>query len=126
MGTRTPVPVREYMSESVETVTADTPLADAAQTMREQRINSLIVEGDEHAILTSTDVVGVVADRREITELTAVAAATAVITTVEPDLPLTQAASMMLRHESSHLPVVDGGEIVGILSQTDIARSTTE
>lgn len=126
MGTRTPVPVREYMSQPVETVSADTSLVDAAQVMRDERINSLIVEGDDHAILTSTDVVEVVADGRDTSALTAADAATTVIATVDPDLPLTQAASTMLRHDSSHLPVVDGEEIVGILSQTDIARNRAE
>jgi acetoin utilization protein AcuB len=40
--------------------------------------------------------------------------------TVGPDDPLTHAADVMRKHRFNHLPVMDGGKLVGILSDTDL------
>ncbi len=40
--------------------------------------------------------------------------------TVEPDDPLAHAADIMRKHRFNHLPVVEGGKLVGILSDTDL------
>ncbi|MGB3399236.1 MAG: CBS domain-containing protein [Candidatus Deferrimicrobiaceae bacterium] len=40
--------------------------------------------------------------------------------TVGPDDPLTRAADIMRKHRFNHLPVVEGGKLVGILSDTDL------
>lgn len=121
MGIRTEVPVRDYMSQPVETISAEAPLRAAADRMREQNVNALIIT-ESVSILTSTDLVGVIADGDDIDQLSVGAVATDVTTTIGPETTLTQAASAMLRNDSSHLPVVDGDEIIGILSQTDITR----
>jgi len=41
--------------------------------------------------------------------------------TIDPDLTLAQAAERMFRLQVRHLPVVRGGNLVGILSQRDVA-----
>jgi acetoin utilization protein AcuB len=40
--------------------------------------------------------------------------------TVEPDDPLAHAADIMRKHRFNHLPVVEGGKLVGIVSDTDL------
>lgn len=44
--------------------------------------------------------------------------------TVTPELPLEQAAALMERHGFRHLPVVTGGEVVGLLSDRDVRLGT--
>lgn len=39
---------------------------------------------------------------------------------IAPDLPLTEARARMYELEARHLPVVDDGELVGILSERDV------
>jgi acetoin utilization protein AcuB len=39
---------------------------------------------------------------------------------VPPDCPLEEAASLMVKHKIGSLPVVEGGRIVGIITETDI------
>jgi CBS domain-containing protein len=42
--------------------------------------------------------------------------------TVADDATITQAASLMLQHKISGLPVVKGGHLVGIITESDIFR----
>jgi len=44
--------------------------------------------------------------------------------TVTPDDPLSKAAGILKEHRFHHLPVVDGGRLVGILSDTDLRNAT--
>jgi acetoin utilization protein AcuB len=44
--------------------------------------------------------------------------------TVSPDDPLTKAAGILREHRFHHLPVVDGGRLVGILSDTDLRNAS--
>jgi CBS domain-containing protein len=46
---------------------------------------------------------------------------------VEPDMPLLEAAQLMLEHKYGCLPVVEGGKLVGILTESDfVARTVRE
>jgi CBS domain-containing protein len=47
-------------------------------------------------------------------------AASSPVTTINPDAPLYEAAGIMKRSKIKHLLVVDGGKLVGILSDIDI------
>lgn len=41
---------------------------------------------------------------------------------VTPDTPIDQAVRLMLEHKIGGLPVVDGGQLVGILTESDLLR----
>lgn len=42
------------------------------------------------------------------------------VVTVQPDCPLEEAATLMVEHKISSLPVVEAGRVAGIITQTDI------
>lgn len=44
------------------------------------------------------------------------------VVTVPPDCPLEEAASLMVEHKIGSLPVVEGGQLVGIITETDIFK----
>jgi len=44
------------------------------------------------------------------------------VVTVAPDCPLEEAASLMVAHKIGSLPVVEGGQVVGIVTETDIFK----
>ncbi|HEU5320936.1 MAG TPA: CBS domain-containing protein [Methylomirabilota bacterium] len=44
------------------------------------------------------------------------------VVTVAPDAPLTAAARLMLQDKVGSLPVVDGGRVTGIITETDLLR----
>jgi acetoin utilization protein AcuB len=41
---------------------------------------------------------------------------------VSPDCPLEEAATLMVEHQIGSLPVVEGGQVIGIITETDIFK----
>jgi len=115
--------VGEIMSTTLLTVKAETPLADAARQLHERSVGAaLVLAGDRVAgILTERDVLRAVALGR--VEGTDVAAwMTANPETIEPSDTTSLAASVMIHGGFRHLPVVEGGKPVGIVSIRDLMR----
>jgi CBS domain-containing protein len=48
------------------------------------------------------------------------------VVTVAPDLPLSEAAALLLRHRIHQVPVVAGERVVGLLSALDFVRPFAE
>jgi acetoin utilization protein AcuB len=46
--------------------------------------------------------------------------------TVSPDYPLEEAARLMVTHKIGSLPVVDDGQLIGIITETDIFKQFVE
>ena len=44
------------------------------------------------------------------------------VVTVPPDCPLEEAAILMVEHKTNSLPVVEAGQVVGIITKTDIFK----
>lgn len=114
------------MSHSVERVSRDDSLQTAAELIQEEENGALIVPGEPMLILTSTDVVRMVAEGHDSSALTVSDAATTVTTTVEPDQHIKDAASTMLKDKTSHLPVIEDGEVIGMLTKTHITKSSAK
>lgn len=130
--------VRDYMTQPVVSVLPSTPVSEALKTMRERSIRRLPV------LDASNRLVGIVSDRDllhaepssvtslsiwEITYLlgriTVEKVMTEDVLTVEPTTPLEAAAQLMVDHKIGGLPVVDGGRVVGVITETDIFRVFT-
>ena len=45
------------------------------------------------------------------------------VVTVEPEIPIAEAARLLLNRRIGALPVLKGGELVGIISETDMLRA---
>lgn len=58
-----------------------------------------------------------------IARLTAGSVMTKTVITVEPERDAAEAARIMLDHKIGALPVVDGGVLVGIVTETDMLRA---
>lgn len=119
---RPEVQVDEVMSTPVVTVEPDATLVEAATTMREHDIKALIVPTEQPSIITSTDIVRAVSAAHDPTEQHVSDEMTDVVETVSPTDYLEKAAGKMARAKFGHLPVVEDGECVGMVSSTDITR----
>lgn len=118
--------VGECMSTDVVAVSADTTLVEAAQEMRSSGVGGVPVldhRGVECVgILTERDiVVRVLAEERDPRAVLVRDIATMHPITCDPEEPIGAAAARMREQEVQHLPVVDRGKIVGMISLADIA-----
>jgi CBS domain-containing protein len=121
--------VRDAMTENPRSIGASASVVEAARLMREGDIGSLPITDEERLI-------GMITDRDITTRVVAEAAdpsTTSVgdvysrdLISVEPDNDLEAAVELMARHQVRRLPVVEGGRLVGIVAQADIALALKE
>lgn len=101
---------------------ASDSLRDAATRMWKQQTGSLLVmEGDGLlGIITERDVMKAVARGDDIDHTPVSAVMTTSVLTVTPETSLPEAARHMATRWVRHLPVVDDGVVVGMVSQRDL------
>ncbi len=113
------------MTREVVTVSPGTTIAEALEEIRTHNIRHL-------PVLDGTRLVGIVTDRDLRLVLGPDAASTespvAEIMTsgpvvVDPDTPIESAAALLAEHRIGCLPVVEDGETVGILTESDLLRA---
>lgn len=117
--------INEIMSSPVETIDRDASVSDAAETMHTKEMNALLVTTSPPSIITSTDILGAVADGKDTSSLDVAEVMTESVETIPPTLGISEAAAMMTTFGISHLPVVDGGDYVGMVSSTDITEQVS-
>ncbi len=116
--------VADIMSRPVVTVSPDDKMAEAAATMREQRVGSVVaVDGSRPVgILTERDLVRFTAAGADAVTAVVSEWMTASPDSVEPDADVTAAFASLAEHGYRHIPVVSGEELVGIVSMRDLMR----
>lgn len=127
--------VREWMTPDPQTVSADTPVMEAMQHLREGGYRRL-------PVMAGNRLIGIVTDR-DLKEATPSKATTlsvyelnyllsklqvrdvmkAPVITVSADEPIENAALLMEEHRVSGLPALHDGSLVGILTITDLMRA---
>jgi CBS domain-containing protein len=100
----------------------DEPLADAADRMNFYAVGSLAVvdSGNVIGILTERDIVRAIADRVEMERIPVRSFVTPSPATVSSDADVEDAATLMLSLGVRHLPVIDCGRPVGMVSIRDL------
>ena len=116
--------VDQLMASDPVTCTVDTSIVDAARLMRSHRISALgITQGDQLAgIVTLHDI-----NNRVVAEGLDPSRPVRQIMTANPEtLPPSAIGSdvlhMMMERRFGHVPVVDNGRFVGIVTQTNLTR----
>ena len=127
--------VREWMTESPRTVEGKTQVMEAMQLLREGGYRRLPVveKGTLVGIATDRDLKEATPSKAttlsvyELNYLLAKLQVRDVMTkpviTVQAGDPIEQAALLMEEHKVSGLPVLEGNELVGILTITDLLRA---
>lgn len=117
------------MTTDLITVSPDATLADARKLMKDHRIRHLpVVEGDRKLVglLTQTDVLAATDSRLRDEDNRIHASEVMVrdvmiskIATIDEKASLRRAALFLETHRIGCLPVVTGGQLVGIITDTD-------
>jgi CBS domain-containing protein len=119
--------LRDLMTPGVVTAGPDTDLRSAAALMRDNNVGSVVVcdsEGRPAAMITDRDLaVRGLADERPLHESIRDHASRPLVTG-EPEMDLEEAAALMVQHRIRRLPVVEDGDLVGIVTLDDIAVRT--
>jgi CBS domain-containing protein/nucleotide-binding universal stress UspA family protein len=128
--------VRELMTGALVCVPTDTPVLNARHLMLEKRIRHLLVTDADNGlkgIVTDRDIrlnlpsqatsLSVWELNHLLTKLTVGAVMTTSVITVGPDDDARDAGQLMLDHTIGALPVLDGGRLIGIITETDLLRA---
>lgn len=95
-------------------------VAEAAGTMRREGISSLLVEGEPLGILTDRDLRNrVLAEGRSPTTPVR-EVMSAPLFTLPTHTPLYEAVAAMVERGIHHLPLTEGGRLVGVVTHTDL------
>lgn len=121
---------REIMTGDATCAHEGETLVDAARKMRDLDVGALPICGDDQRLkgmVTDRDiVVRCVAEGKDPQSINVTELAEGKPVTIGADDSVEEALATMTQHGVRRLPVIDGHQLVGMLSQADIARNLPE
>jgi CBS domain-containing protein len=117
--------IKDVMTRDVRACEPNATVVEAAKVMAQEDVGPvpIVEDGRLVGIVTDRDiVVRVVAEGRDPNATTVKEIASTHLVTVSPDDDLDQALNRLAENQVRRLPVVEGGRLVGIVAQADIAR----
>jgi CBS domain-containing protein len=121
--------VKDAMTADVKTAAPSQSLTDVARLMKQEDVGSVPVVDGERLVGVVTDrdiVVRGIADGSDPHAIKAGDIASRDVVTVRPDDDLDAALRLMAQHQVRRLPVVDDGQLVGVVAQADVAQEAKE
>jgi CBS domain-containing protein len=118
---------REVMTSGAECAGIDETVSEAARKMRDLGVGALPICGEDNKLkgmITDRDIVlNCVADGMDTTQVKVADYAGDEVVTIGADDDIEEALDTMVKAGVRRLPVIDGHDLVGMISQADIARS---
>jgi CBS domain-containing protein len=122
------VEIRDVMSERIVTVEANATVAEAATIMGSRGTGSALVMRGEHleGIFTERDIVRALGEHFDAAGHLVHNWMTPDPITVEASASVPEALDLMLSKGFRHLPVIEAGRLVGMVSLRDLGRHAGE
>jgi PAS domain S-box-containing protein len=120
--------VADVMSEEVATISSKEIVISAAKIMSDKKISCLVImdSGNVAGIVTETDVLRKVGNKSKNLYQTKLGQImSSPVESVTSDVSVLEASKIMSRKHIKRLPVMEGGKLVGIVTQTDLVRALT-
>ena len=121
---------REIMTGGVECAQVDETVSEAARKMRDLGVGALPICGEDNrlkGVITDRDIVlNCVAEGMDTTQVKVADYAGDEVVTIGADDSMEEALSTMTKAGVRRLPVIDGHDLVGMISQADIATHLPE
>jgi CBS domain-containing protein len=114
---------------AVETIAADASLSEAVRRLGEKRIGALLVTQNDRiaGIMSERDVIYCLREHGpEVLDWPVERVMSAPAITAESSMSVLSALSLMTQRRIRHLPVVDGGNLNGIVSIGDLVKYRME
>lgn len=109
---------------TVRSIAPDAPISDAAKELHRQRIGALMVKDDAGkviGILSERDIVRELGDRgSKALGFTVADLMTTKVLSCAPTDTVEDVLFIMVRNHIRHLPVIDRGNLIGLLSVRDV------
>ena len=130
--------VKDRMSKTVITIDEDTTIMKALTIMKDNGVRRLPVIKDQKitGIVTDRDLKEATPSKatsldvheiyRLLSEIKVKDIMSRDLLTIRPDESIEKAAMLMLKRKISGMPVMEGGELVGIITETDIFRALVD
>ncbi|HLB39156.1 MAG TPA: CBS domain-containing protein [Actinomycetota bacterium] len=115
--------LRAVMSTSLVTVGVDATVAEAAEVMSINHVGAaLIADGDTlHGIFTERDIVRALAAEHDAAAHAVTGWMTKDPVTMGPEATVAEALDRMLEAGFRHIPITEGGRLLGIVSLRDLS-----
>src|SRR3954453_9766179 len=121
---------RDIMSSDAECVQETDTILDAAKRLAELDVGAMPICGEDNRLkgmLTDRDIaIKVVAQGKDPSSTKGSELAQGKPVTIGADDSVDEALHTMAEHKVRRLPVIDGHDLVGLVSQADLARSLDE
>lgn len=122
--------ILHHKGPDIASVAPTARIADVAAELSERRIGSVLVRdaaGQLLGIVSERDIVRCLArSGAACLEMTAAQLMTSQLHTVSPTTSTGQALSLMTASRIRHLPVIEGGQLVGLVSIGDVVKAQLE
>lgn len=121
--------VLEQKGRSLYRIDAEASVIDAVREMVEANVGSLLVtvEGRIEGIVTERDYLRrVTLEGRDERETAVREIMSTPLVVVRPDTPLDECRAVMTERRIRHLPVVEGAEVVAVVSIGDVVKFATD
>jgi CBS domain-containing protein len=113
------------MTSLILTAEVDTLVVDAAKLLAAEDVGSLIVTKSDvlAGMVTRKEIIGAQLLSEELYHsLTIEDIMTTPVVTINPDADLGQVIALMNQAETRHVPVIEGNDIIGVVTATDVIR----
>ena len=117
----------ERKSTELISIKASVSVLEAIATMCDKKVGALLIESDDGQLIgiaTERDILRLCSSRHgRIDDAMINEAMTRDLIVGSPDCTVDQAMSMMTEHRFRHLPIIDGGKSIGMISIGDLVKA---
>ena len=118
--------LRSKPSATVVTITPEATVRELVALLAQHNVGALVVSVDGTSvdgIVSERDVVRRLAENESLLEQTVSELMTEAVHRCTPDQPITDLMVLMTDHRIRHVPVVEDGRLIGIISIGDVVKS---
>lgn len=118
--------ILKHKGNQVHTIGPKATLAEAVDLLVENNCGSLMVCEDERmlGIITERDILRALAQvDKPLTEISVESRMTRELVTARPEAPIGEVMGLLTRRRIRHLPVVEKGKMVGMVSIGDVVKA---